>query len=82
MGHRTPQGLAKIGKSIFNVEHGPKGGDELNKLIRNKNHGWPTVSYGTKYLYDNKGASYKVNHKKILSNFITLPLDILLLPHN
>ena len=62
-GHRTPQGLTKIKDSIFSVEHGPKGGDELNKLIENKNYGWPLVSYGTKYLYDNEGKSFVVNHE-------------------
>ena len=34
MGHRTPQGLTKVNNFIFNVEHGPKGGDELNLILR------------------------------------------------
>ena len=63
MGHRTPQGLTTVNNFIFNTEHGPKGGDELNKLIENKNYGWPLVSYGTKYLHDNEGKSFKVNHE-------------------
>ena len=63
MGHRNPQGLTKINESIFSVEHGPLGGDELNKIIKNKNYGWPIVSYGTKYLYDEKGKSYSINHQ-------------------
>ena len=63
IGHRNPQGLTKIGDSFFSVEHGPKGGDELNKIIRDKNYGWPTVSYGTQYLYDEKGKSYEINHE-------------------
>ena len=63
MGHRNPQGLTKIDDFIFSVEHGPKGGDELNKIIKNKNYGWPAVSYGTKYLYDEKGKSYNINHQ-------------------
>ena len=61
MGHRNPQGITKIGDTIFSVEHGPLGGDELNKIIKNKNYGWPTVSYGTKYLYDEKGKSYDID---------------------
>ena len=28
------------------TEHGPKGGDEINKIIFNKNYGWPIASYG------------------------------------
>jgi len=67
LGHRNPQGLTKINNNIFSVEHGPLGGDELNRIIQNKNYGWPTVSYGTKYLYDDEGISYKINHE--LENF-------------
>tara|TARA_B100000029_G_scaffold277163_1_gene271655 strand:+ start:768 stop:2033 length:1266 start_codon:yes stop_codon:yes gene_type:complete len=63
MGHRTPQGLASLNGFIFNTEHGPKGGDELNKLIPGKNYGWPNVSYGTQYMYDDEGKSYKINHE-------------------
>jgi len=64
LGHRNPQGMTKINDSIFIVEHGPKGGDELNKIIEGKNYGWPIVSYGTKYLYDEKGKSFEINHEK------------------
>jgi glucose/arabinose dehydrogenase len=63
-GHRVPQGLTKIKKNFFSVEHGPKGGDELNKLKQGKNYGWPTVSYGTRYSYDEDGKSYSINHEK------------------
>ena len=65
-GHRVPQGLTILNEKIFNVEHGPKGGDELNLVIKGKNYGWPKVSYGTNYLKDNggDGTSYKINHKK------------------
>ena len=63
MGHRNPQGLTKINDSIFSVEHGPKGGDELNKIIKDKNYGWPKVSYGTKYGYDKEKKSYKISHE-------------------
>ena len=55
LGHRNPQGITKIDNKIFSVEHGPKGGDELNSIIRDKNYGWPKVSFGTRYLADNKG---------------------------
>ena len=65
-GHRVPQGLTILKDSIFNVEHGPKGGDELNKIIKDKNYGWPNVSYGTNYLKDSggDGSSFKINHEK------------------
>ncbi len=64
LGHRNPQGLTKIKANFFAVEHGPKGGDELNRIIEGKNYGWPEVSYGTQYIYDQKGKSYKINHEK------------------
>ena len=63
LGHRNPQGLTKSNGYIFSVEHGPKGGDELNKIIENKNYGWPEVSYGTQYVYDEKGKAYEINHE-------------------
>ena len=47
----------------MSTEHGPKGGDELNLIENNKNYGWPLVSYGTRYMYDDKGKSYKINHE-------------------
>tara|TARA_B100001179_G_scaffold67979_1_gene47531 strand:- start:77 stop:706 length:630 start_codon:yes stop_codon:yes gene_type:complete len=62
-GHRNPQGLTKIKDSIFSVEHGPRGGDELNKIIKDNNYGWPAVSYGTQYVYDGDGKAYDINHE-------------------
>ena len=64
-GHRVPQGLTLMNNKIFNVEHGPKGGDELNLVLRGKNYGWPKSSYGTNYLKDNggDGQSFPVNHE-------------------
>ena len=64
LGHRNPQGLTKMHESFFSVEHGPKGGDELNKIIKDKNYGWPKVSYGTQYFYDGEGKAFEINHEK------------------
>lgn len=49
-GHRNPQGLT-LGRSgsVWETEHGPQGGDEVNLLVAGNNYGWPTVSYGTDY---------------------------------
>ena len=63
LGHRNPQGITKINKTIFSAEHGPRGGDELNKIIKDKNYGWPKVSFGTRYLEDNKGKSILISHE-------------------
>lgn len=50
MGHRNPQGLYVDPQgNIWSTEHGPRGGDELNLLLDQKNYGWPLVTYGTDY---------------------------------
>jgi len=50
-GNRNPQGLAIHPTSliIFETEHGPKGGDELNILLSGNNYGWPEITYGKNY---------------------------------
>jgi len=50
-GHRNPQGLIYDGASerILMVEHGPKGGDELNHIVAGRNYGWPAITYGVDY---------------------------------
>jgi glucose/arabinose dehydrogenase len=50
-GHRNPQGLALHPESgeIWASEHGPRGGDEVNIIIRGANYGWPTYSIGVNY---------------------------------
>tara|TARA_E500000178_G_scaffold349745_1_gene407279 strand:- start:67 stop:1314 length:1248 start_codon:yes stop_codon:yes gene_type:complete len=52
-GHRNPQGLIAKDNLILSTEHGPKGGDEINKIISGKNYGWPISSYGESYANDN-----------------------------
>jgi cytochrome c2 len=50
MGNRNQEGLyIDPSGSIWSSEHGPKGGDELNLLVKGKNYGWPIVTYGTNY---------------------------------
>ena len=50
-GHRNPQGLIVDAptQTIWMTEHGPKGGDELNKITAGKNYGWPAITYGVDY---------------------------------
>ena len=49
-GHRTPYGLAFAPDGrLWELEHGPRGGDELNLIEPGKNYGWPLVSYAVNY---------------------------------
>jgi aldose sugar dehydrogenase len=50
-GHRNPQGLIFDAQSsrIYETEHGPRGGDELNIIVARKNYGWPVITYGMDY---------------------------------
>jgi glucose/arabinose dehydrogenase len=50
-GHRNPQGLAlnPFTGELFEHEHGPKGGDEINVIRKGANYGWPVITYGREY---------------------------------
>jgi len=50
-GHRNPQGLAlhPVTGEVWLSEHGPKGGDEINRLKAGSNYGWPVITYGIEY---------------------------------
>ncbi len=50
-GHRNPQGidLDPVTGEIYSCEFGPRGGDELNRVERGKNYGWPIITYGREY---------------------------------
>lgn len=50
-GHRNPQGLAYdfVRKRLWSIEHGPRGGDEINLIVRGENYGWPVISHGKEY---------------------------------
>jgi glucose/arabinose dehydrogenase len=50
-GHRNPQGLAihPVSGDLWQSEHGPRGGDELNRIKPGANYGWPIITYGIEY---------------------------------
>ena len=49
-GHRNPLGLKfDLNGQLWDLEHGPMGGDEINKLVPGDNYGWPVVSNGDNY---------------------------------
>ncbi|MBE9533137.1 MAG: PQQ-dependent sugar dehydrogenase [Proteobacteria bacterium] len=53
-GHRNPQGMFfnKHTQQLWAIEHGPRGGDEINLIKSGHNYGWPIVSYGMEYSKD------------------------------
>ena len=67
VGHRNPIGVVQdpYSGTIIATEHGPRGGDEINKIIKGKNYGWPFVSYGEPYaVKKNEPYFFKKNHSK------------------
>ena len=61
-GHRNVQGLAfhPVSGDLWEVEFGPRGGDELNRIEPGKNYGWPTITYGIEYSGKKVGDSIQV----------------------
>ena len=51
LGQRNPQGLAihPVTGDLWQSEHGPRGGDEINHIRSGANYGWPTITYGIEY---------------------------------
>lgn len=51
LGHRNPQGLAihPLSGDLWQSEHGPRGGDEINRVSAGANYGWPIITYGLEY---------------------------------
>ena len=50
-GHRNPQGLTLDPRThlLYSTEHGPRGGDEFNLILKGRNYGWPVITYGVNY---------------------------------
>jgi glucose/arabinose dehydrogenase len=51
IGHRNPQGIAihPATGDLWQSEHGPRGGDEVNRVQPGANYGWPVITYGIEY---------------------------------
>jgi len=88
-GHKVNQGLVVVDNLILATEHGPKGGDEINKIEFSENYGWPISSYGVKYGKNKKKLNYKISHSKLgfkepLYSYITAIgiSEIIKLPNN
>lgn len=50
-GHRNPQGIVfdAAKNRLWSIEHGPRGGDEINLILPGRNYGWPVISHGKEY---------------------------------
>jgi len=62
LGHRNPQGLAihPATGDLWQGEHGPRGGDEINLIKAGANYGWPTITYGIEYSGQTIGAGVQL----------------------
>jgi len=65
-GHRNISGLIVKNNKILSTEHGPKAGDEINKILFNSNYGWPIASYGEKYKPKDKEKTYYIKDHESL----------------
>jgi len=72
-GHRNPQGMTIINDTVYSIEHGPHGGDELNLILPGNNYGWPKHSYGIPYDFKNKYSHLDKTRKKVNALFTFLP---------
>lgn len=75
-GHRNPQGLAfDLDGKLWDTEHGPRGGDELNLIKPGANYGWPEVAFSINY----DGSAYRTpwgpDGKAKDGKEITMPAD-------
>jgi len=59
--HRSPQGAAIHFESgeLWTLSHGPRGGDEINRVLAGNNYGWPVISYGINY----SGTGFEKGHE-------------------
>ena len=70
VGHRSPQGLAVHQETgaIWENEHGPLGGDEINIILPGRNYGWPLVTFGNDY--DGKKISESTSRPDLEAPFM------------
>lgn len=81
-GHRNPQGLYydRNRGILWEIEHGPRGGDEINRIEKGQNYGWPLVSQGKEYFADiDVGVKHKEGMQEPVKVYIPsiAPSDLL-----
>jgi len=71
-GHRSVQGLEYYDGYIWNTEMGPRGGDELNRVVKGGNYGWPIVTTGVNY--DGRPVKVPKSVKRVPEEDTVLPV--------
>ncbi len=71
-GHRNPQGLDvnPINNLIYSSEFGPRGGDELNLILKGANYGWPVITYGKEYWGPSIGTTQKKGMQQPVAHWV------------
>lgn len=71
-GHRSPQGLTRhpVTGEIWEVEMGPRGGDEVNLIKKGANYGWPLATYGREYYGPRIGRTTAKNTEQPLVHWV------------
>ncbi|WP_028486677.1 PQQ-dependent sugar dehydrogenase [Thiomicrorhabdus chilensis] len=82
-GHRNPQGLYydSATSQLWEIEHGPRGGDEINLIEKGKNYGWPIVSQGKEYFSNTQvGVKHKPGMQEPVKIYVPsiAPSDLIL----
>lgn len=75
LGVRNPQGLFfdPVRGLLFEAEHGPMGGDEVNVIRARANYGWPLISYGRNYTVEHLGLSGEASSPQLDFHLATAP---------
>ena len=70
LGHRNPQGMAwDASGHLWEQEHGPRGGDEINRIAKGKNYGWPVITYGREYWGPKIGDTHRKGMEQPVKHF-------------
>jgi glucose/arabinose dehydrogenase len=81
-GHRNPQGLwfDRTSNQLYESEHGPRGGDEINKIEAGKNYGWPVITHGKEYWGPSIGEKSKSGMQEALKYYVPsiAPSDLII----
>ena len=84
LGHRNPQGLVfDLDGHLWDTEHGPRGGDELNRIEKGKNYGWPVIATSINYNdspfqvpWPKEGQDFQMHELRWLPSIAPCGLDV------